>query len=200
MNIYYYFNPERQSTEKETVKGIYGDNLIFLDKKPWTMVNQFEEDDIVVCMSVDELGDIVDLANDIDIVVNEYMKLYNKGITLIFDKSVQCNSMFIQTLVSETQDFETVLRKCIYNYISQKENELKYSKKHKYTADARGIKLGIKRGTKLTTLKSIEMKAKIRSLARDFGGTLEDNELIKELGISRNTYYKYKKAIKEEIN
>lgn len=200
MKIYYYFNPERPTTEQETIKGIYGDSLVFIYEKPWELSNQFKEDDIVICMSIDELGDITDLSDDIDIVVDEYMKIYEKGVTLIFDKSTQCNSMFIQTLVSDTQNFETVLRKCIYNYIAQKENEIKYSKKHKFTADARGTKLGIRKGTKLTTLKSIEMKAKIRSLAKDFGGSLGDNELIQELGISRNTYYKYKKAIKEETN
>ncbi len=200
MKIYYYFNPERPTTEQETIKGIYGDSLVFIYEKPWELSNQFKEDDIVICMSIDELGDITDLSDDIDIVVDEYMKIYEKGVTLIFDKSTQCNSMFIQTLVSDTQNFETVLRKCIYNYIAQKENEIKYSKKHKFTADARGTKLGIRKGTKLTTLKSIEMKAKIRSLAKDFRGSLGDNELIQELGISRNTYYKYKKAIKEETN
>lgn len=199
MNIYYYFSPNRPSTERETVKEIYNDNLTFLYKKPWTMINQFKEDDFVICMSVDELGDITDLNNDVDIIIEEYLKLHNKGVTLMFDKSTQCNSMFVQTLVSDTQNFETVLRKCIYNYIGQKENELKYLKKHKYTADARGTKLGLKKGTKLTTMKSIEMKAKIRTLAKEFGGPIGDNKLIQELGISRNTYFKYKKAIIEEM-
>ena len=31
----------------------------------------------------------------------------------------------------------------------------------------------------------------------DFNGTLNDNEVMKLTGLSRNTYYKYKKELKE---
>lgn len=178
------------------VRNIYND-LIFVDQKPWVIAGDLHEEDFLICMSIDELADIIDLRDDVDIVIKEYMNLYNRGVTLMFDKSTQCNSMFVQTLVSDTQDFETVLRKCIYNYIGQKEIELKYAKKHKVTADVKGTKLGMKKGSKITTKKSIEMKAKIRSLSKDFNGTLGDIELLNELNLSRNTYYKYKKAMKE---
>ena len=196
MNIYYYFSPLRPAKEKDMIRNIYND-LIFVDQKPWAIASDLHEEDFLICMSIDELADIIDLKDDIDTVINEYMNLYNRGVTLMFDKSTQCNSMFVQTLVSDTQDFETVLRKCIYNYIGQKEIELKYAKKHKVTADVKGTKLGVKKGSKITTKKSIEMKAKIRSLSKDFNGTLGDRELLNELNLSRNTYYKYKKAMKE---
>ena len=39
----------------------------------------------------------------------------------------------------------------------------------------------------------------IRKLAREFGGTLTDDEAMYEIGISRNTYYKYKKELFEEL-
>ena len=34
--------------------------------------------------------------------------------------------------------------------------------------------------------------------SRDFGGGLDDGELMKLAGLARNTYYKYKRELKEE--
>ena len=47
--------------------------------------------------------------------------------------------------------------------------------------------------------KSIEMKEKIKLLAKDFGGNLKDIQVIELLKISRNTYFKYKRELKEEL-
>ena len=63
-------------------------------------------------------------------------------------------------------------------------------------ARERGVQLGQKKGTKLTTKKSIEAKEKILELNCDFNGTLSNEETYKKIGISRNTFYKYKKELK----
>ena len=67
-------------------------------------------------------------------------------------------------------------------------------------AIANGSKCGglTTKGTKLVTKKSISMKASIKKLSRDFDGSNTDVEVIKILGISRKTYYKYKKEMTEE--
>ena len=66
---------------------------------------------------------------------------------------------------------------------------------------SKGQKLGLTKGTKLTTKKSIEMKAIIRKRHADFGGDIyKDEDLIKIVGCSRNTYFKYKRELKEELN
>ena len=52
-------------------------------------------------------------------------------------------------------------------------------------------------GKKLTTKKSIEKKAEIQKHSIDFGGTLNDIDCMKLTGLSRNTYYKYKRELKE---
>lgn len=57
--------------------------------------------------------------------------------------------------------------------------------------------LGRKRGTKIETKKSKEMKEKIKKLSKSFGGSLKDIEVIEILKINRNTYFKYKKELKE---
>ena len=43
------------------------------------------------------------------------------------------------------------------------------------------------------------MKKQIRKLSRDFGGTLCDVDVLNRIGLSRNTYYKYKRELKEEL-
>lgn len=63
-----------------------------------------------------------------------------------------------------------------------------------------GNKIGLEKGTKLITEKSVKCKKIIEKHAMDFGGTLSDKELMVLCGISRNSYYKYKKELKEQLN
>ena len=59
-----------------------------------------------------------------------------------------------------------------------------------------GVHVGLTKGTTLTTKKSLECIAIIRKHSKDFGGTLEDPDVMKLCGCSRNSYYKYKKEAK----
>lgn len=63
-------------------------------------------------------------------------------------------------------------------------------------AKKNGVKIGISQGTTLTTKKSLECMAIIKKHSKDFGGTLEDPDVMKLCGCSRNSYYKYKKEAK----
>ncbi len=63
-------------------------------------------------------------------------------------------------------------------------------------AKKNGTRIGLTKGTTLTTKKSIECKAIIQKHSKDFGGSLEDPDVIKLCGCSRNSYYKYKREIK----
>jgi DNA invertase Pin-like site-specific DNA recombinase len=63
-------------------------------------------------------------------------------------------------------------------------------------AKKNGTQIGLVKGTKLTTKKSLECRAIIQKHSKDFGGTLEDPDVIKLCGCSRNSYYKYKKEAK----
>ena len=59
-----------------------------------------------------------------------------------------------------------------------------------------GKKIGLAQGTKLTTKKSVECKAIILKHSKDFGGTLDDIDVIRLCACSKNSYYKYKKELK----
>ena len=48
----------------------------------------------------------------------------------------------------------------------------------------------------LTTKKSVECKAIIQKRSKDFGGSLEDPDVMKLCSCSRNSYYKYKMELK----
>ena len=63
-------------------------------------------------------------------------------------------------------------------------------------AKKNGTQIGLVKGTFLTTKKSLECKAIIQKHSKDFGGSLEDPDVIKLCGCSRNSYYKYKRELK----
>lgn len=54
-------------------------------------------------------------------------------------------------------------------------------------------------GNTYETKKSKSCKADIRRLSRDFDGSLSDIDVIKYLGISRNSFYKYKRELLAEM-
>ena len=64
------------------------------------------------------------------------------------------------------------------------------------TARINGKQIGQKQGAKLITKKSIEAKKQIEKHSQDFNGTLSDIDCIKLTGLSRNTFYKYKRELK----
>mgnify|MGYP000823145995 FL=1 len=66
------------------------------------------------------------------------------------------------------------------------------------TARREGKQIGQKPGAKLTTKKSIEKKVEILKHSKDFEGTLNDIDCMKLTGLSRNTFYKYKRELKAE--
>ena len=66
------------------------------------------------------------------------------------------------------------------------------------TAHLNGKQIGGKTGAKLNVKKAAPAKAIIKQHSKDFGGTLNDAECMKLAGLARNTYYKYKRELKEE--
>ena len=64
-------------------------------------------------------------------------------------------------------------------------------------AQAEGKQVGRATGAKITTHKEQAAREIITKHNRDFGGALSDSETMKLAGISRNSYYKYKKNLKD---
>lgn len=67
------------------------------------------------------------------------------------------------------------------------------------TARAAGKQIGREAGKKVTSKKSIQAKKNIVRMAKDFGGKFKDIEVIRMIGVTPNTDYKYKREILEEL-
>lgn len=65
------------------------------------------------------------------------------------------------------------------------------------TAKLNGKQIGQECGRKLVVKKAAACKESIRKYSRDFDGTLSDTDCMKLIGIARNTYYKYKRELKD---
>ena len=67
------------------------------------------------------------------------------------------------------------------------------------TARLKGKQIGQKPGNILTIKKKAPAKEIIQKHCKEFGGSLTDPEVMELARVSRNTFYKYKKEIREEL-
>lgn len=156
-----------------------------------------------------------------------YMELFEKGVELVFLKENYINTATYRKQLEQT-NLPTTDNKVV-NYIlegvknalmelakeqiiiafNQSEKEVKDlstrtkegMKAKRKQAEKEGVEwsCGIAKGTKLVTKKSLEKKELIKKYSKDFNGNLKDIEVMKLVGLARNTYYKYKKEMLEEV-
>ena len=67
------------------------------------------------------------------------------------------------------------------------------------TARLNGKQIGQKLGSKLVTKKSVEAKKLMEKYSKSFNGTLNNEECIRLIGISRGTFYKYKRELQQSL-
>ena len=67
------------------------------------------------------------------------------------------------------------------------------------TARLNGKQIGLPKGSKFETKKAKKAKKEIFMYSQDFDGTLKDVAVMKIVGVSSNSYYKYKRELKEEL-
>ena len=73
-----------------------------------------------------------------------------------------------------------------------------YGSEEEARKDPGWTQIGQQKKLKLNVKKAASAKDVIRQHAKEFGGTLDDPEVIKLAGCSRNSYYKYKRELREE--
>lgn len=148
-----------------------------------------------------------------------YLDLYNKGINLVFLKERHIDTeVYKQTFNNHIAltgtDVDCVLRgvneylmilakKQIEIAFNTAEQEVDYLhmrvKEGMARARAEGKQIGRAEGSRIETKKAVAMKEKIVKMSKDFNGNMADKEIIETLGIARNTFYKYKGQIKENM-
>lgn len=156
-----------------------------------------------------------------------YEKLFNEGIILEFIKEPHINTETYRQAIEKQIDIKLVsgdeatdelmntIVGALNRYIlalakrqiklafGQAEKEMEYlhqrTREGMETARLNGKRIGLLKGTSLITKKSMESKVKIKQLSNEFDGGLKDGDVMKLIGLSRNTYYKYKRELKEEL-
>lgn len=146
-----------------------------------------------------------------------YEELFNKGIELVFIKeqhiSTQTYKKALNNNIEMTNTNVDFILDGINKYLmalakeqiilafAQAEKEVQdlhqRTKEGIETARLNGKQIGQKAGIKLVTKKSIKAKKDIIKYSKDFKGSLADVDVMKLIGISRNSFYKYKKELKE---
>lgn len=185
-----------------------------LDRKEWCKLMKLVKDgDTIVFDSVSRMSGNADEG------FNAYEELYHNGVNLVFLKEPHINTdtykKALENNVALTGGTVDYILEGVNKYLmalakeqiklafeqSEKEVEDLHQRTREgiETARLNGKQIGLQQGTKLTTKKSISAKEVIKKHSKEFNGTLNDVDVMKLAGLSRNTYYKYKRELKEEL-
>ncbi|MBE5892211.1 MAG: recombinase family protein [Lachnospiraceae bacterium] len=147
-----------------------------------------------------------------------YDKLFKAGIRMVFLKEPHINTdvykKAMRNQIKLTGTSADIILEAVNQYLMELAREqirIAFEQAEKEVTDLRqrtregietarlnGKRIGLEKGGKLVTQKSIKAKEQIRKYSRDFGGVLNDMECIQMIGISRGTFYKYKREMRCE--
>ena len=134
-----------------------------------------------------------------------FRKALDNQIKLQIKTGNEATDKLINTVIKALNDYTIALAKeQIKKVFDQAQKELEdihtRTSEGLETAKSEGKRVGTPKGTKLVTKKSLEAKEIIIKYSKSFEGPLNDDECRKLAGISRNSFYKYKQELKNEIN
>lgn len=156
-----------------------------------------------------------------------YKVMLNKGVALSFLKEPQIDTETYQAAIDNrisipgtgdeaTDELMDGIAESINRYIlrlAAKQIQLAFEQSEKEvrdlhqrtregieTARLQGKPIGRQKGRRYRTKKEQEAKKLIRKNSKSFDGINSDEEVMRIAGISRNTYYKYKKEMLSEGN
>lgn len=214
----------QQSIERQVrnIKAEYPDAVIIqeaftgtrLDRPEWSkLYNKVKSGDTIIFDSVSRMSRNADEGVEI------YFELYNKGIQLVFlkehyiDTSVYADNVKDRIELQGTDEDE--IFKGLNNYfrkLAERQIRIAFGQAEKEvrdlqqrtregieTARLNGKQIGQKKGNKLTVKKKKPAMEIILKHSKDFGGSLNNIECMELAKISRNTYYKYKRELKDTM-
>ena len=150
-----------------------------------------------------------------------YKELFNMGVDLVFLKEPHINTIMYRQAISNSinltgnQIADTFIKatNSVLLMLAEEQVKLAFEQSQKEVQDLRqrtregivtarlnGKVVGRKTGAKIVTRKCKECKMKIVQYSKKFNGNLGDADVIKLLSISRNTFYKYCKELKSEVD
>lgn len=185
-----------------------------MNRKEWKkLFSIVKKDDVIVFDSVSRMSGNAEEG------FNAYEELYNRGVSLVFLKEPHINTEVykkaIENNIEMTGSNIDYILEGVNKYLmalakeqirlafeqSQKEVDDLHqrTKEGIETARLNGKQIGQKKGAKLVTKKGEKAKEIILKHSKDFNGTLKDDEVMLLVKVSRNSYYKYKRELKEEV-
>lgn len=154
--------------------------------------------------------------------VAEYMELNRRGINLFFGVEPHINTDVYKEScnihIPKTGTDTDIILEAIEKYqmkVAETQIRIAFQQAEKEvqdlsqrvkggleTARLNGKTLGRPKGQHYKTEKEVQSKKKMLKRAQAFGGDLKDSDCMKVIGISKGTYYRYKKEllIEREIN
>ena len=212
----------KQSIERQirNIKSKYFDVIIIEEEYTGTSSNRPEwnklyrklkSGDTVVFDSVSRMS------RNADDGITLYMQMFDNGINLEFLKEPHINTDTYKSALSNSvqltgDDVDDILIG-VNNYLKKlaaKQIRIAFEQAEKevedlhqrtregiQTARLNGKQIGMVKGTTYETKKSKAVKPLILKYSRDFNGSLTDRDCMKLLGIANNSYYKYKKELRE---
>lgn len=173
------------------------------------IISNIKKGDMIIFDSVSRMSRNAEEGFDL------YQDLFNKGVELRFLKephidtqtykaamktSVPMTGTTVDLILQGVNAYLMELAKSqIYLAFQESQQEVEYlherTREGLITAKLNGKRVGTPKGSKLTVKKAAPAKEIIKTHNKSFGGSLSDTETAKLAGISRNTFYKYKKEL-----
>lgn len=212
----------KQSIERQirNIKSAYPDAVIVeevftrtrMDRKEWSkLIKRVLPGDEIIFDSVSRMS------GNAEDGFAAYEDLFHRGISLVFLKEPHINTVTykkaLENNVVLTGSSVDLILEGINKYLmelakeqirlafeqSEKEVEDLHQRTREgiETARLNGKIPGRRPNAKIVTKKSIEAKAIILKHSKDFVGTLEDKDVMRLADLSRNTFYKYKRELRQ---
>lgn len=214
----------QQSIERQVrnIKEEYEDAIIV--KEPYTgkgvacpewdkLYRKVTEGDTIIFDSVARMSSCAEDG------VKTYFNLFRRYVNLVFLKEGYINtSTYMESLygrawlqsANKEKSFAGLNRffrklaerqiRIAFEQAAKETSELqRRTKKGIENARQNGKQIGQRKGNKLLVKKKDPAKELIRQNSITFGGTLSDADCMKLAGTSRNTYYKYKRELRESM-
>ncbi len=215
---------KKQSIERQirNIKKVYPDSIIVseeytgttTDRPEWNkLYKRLRNGDTIVFDSVSRMS------RNATEGFTAYEELYHQGVSLVFLKEPHINTDTFKKALSDADLKRTgtnvdFILEGVSKYlmslakeqirIAFEQSEKEVQDLHKRTSEGietarlNGKQIGLKKGTKLTTKKSIAAKEIIKKHNKSFGGGLSNEETWKLAGISKMTFYKYQNELLAE--
>lgn len=221
--LYARISSPKQNIERQirNLRAVYPDGILVqeaytgtkMDRKEWNRIFQrVQAGDLIAFDSVSRMS------RNAEEGIEAYEELYNRGVSLVFLKEPHINTATYKNALANavplTGTSIDLILQGVNNFLLElareqirlafEQSEKEVSDLHQRTREGietarlSGKQIGRAQGARLITKKSVAAKELLKKHCKEFGGSLSDAETMALAGLSRNTFYKYKRELREE--